>query len=150
MYESPIKVNNFKIEPNLFEKIQEDKIGKAINDAAESIAEQFDRYVLRQVAKTGVSVDRDELVKALRYDRDQYDKGYNDGVKHGIEISTPTWIPVTEMLPEPLEDVLVCENGFIDVAHYDEVLQKWFDNCSYEAEPSHWMPLPEPPKDGEA
>lgn len=30
----------------------------------------------------GVDVDKEELVKALQYDRDQYDKGYQDGVKN--------------------------------------------------------------------
>ena len=29
----------------------------------------------------GYKVDKEELIKALRYDREQYNKGYNDGVK---------------------------------------------------------------------
>lgn len=31
----------------------------------------------------GYKVDRDELLKALQYDRGQYDKGYNDGFNDG-------------------------------------------------------------------
>ena len=29
----------------------------------------------------GYKVDKEELIKALQYDREQYDKGYNDGVR---------------------------------------------------------------------
>lgn len=29
----------------------------------------------------GYKVDKEELIKALQYDREQYDKGYRDGVK---------------------------------------------------------------------
>ena len=31
--------------------------------------------------QVGYSVDKEELIKALNYDREQYDKGYRDGVK---------------------------------------------------------------------
>ena len=34
--------------------------------------------VVRCVQNVGVDVDKDELIKALGYDRDQYDKGYAD------------------------------------------------------------------------
>lgn len=40
------------------------------------------------VRKVGVNVDKDELLKALAYERDQYQKGYEDGrsdaVRHGF------------------------------------------------------------------
>ena len=35
--------------------------------------------VMEAVFETGINVDRDELIRALRYDREQYDKGYADG-----------------------------------------------------------------------
>ena len=35
--------------------------------------------IYKAVQEYGVSVDKDELVKALQYDRDQYDKGYING-----------------------------------------------------------------------
>ena len=55
MYESPIEIfsNQMRIE-------QEENIYKA-------------------VLKQAIIVEKDELIKALRYDRDQYDKGYRDG-----------------------------------------------------------------------
>lgn len=37
--------------------------------------------VLKAVHGVGVNVDKEELIKALQYDRDQYNKGYKDGAK---------------------------------------------------------------------
>ena len=34
--------------------------------------------ILKAVQKIGVYVDKDELLKALQYDRNQYQKGYDD------------------------------------------------------------------------
>ncbi len=57
------------------------------------------------------------------------------------------WIPVTERLPKDEANILVChKNGFVTTnawlgTHW------WFKN---EKNPiTHWMPLPEPPKEGE-
>ena len=35
----------------------------------------------------GIDVDKEELIKALAYDREQYDKGYQDGYKKGLQVS---------------------------------------------------------------
>ena len=35
--------------------------------------------VCKAVWEYGISVDKEELIKALRYDREQYEKGYADG-----------------------------------------------------------------------
>lgn len=45
----------------------------------ESIENQLCEYVIRAVQEVGITVDKDELLKALAYDRDQYEKGYADG-----------------------------------------------------------------------
>lgn len=39
----------------------------------------YDGDVVRAVQKYDINVDKEELLKALRYDRDQYEKGYADG-----------------------------------------------------------------------
>ena len=41
---------------------------------------QLEGDILQAVQKVGISVDKDELLRALKYDRDQYDKGYKDGI----------------------------------------------------------------------
>lgn len=53
-YESPIKLFEDKVEVFI-----EDEIVKAVQ-------------------KVGIKVDKDELFKALEYDREQYNKGYHD------------------------------------------------------------------------
>ena len=40
---------------------------------------QLEGEILTATRKVGVHVDRDELIRALKYDRDQYQKGYRDG-----------------------------------------------------------------------
>lgn len=37
---------------------------------------RLDGEIFKAVQNVGVNVDRDELIKALRYDRGQYQKGY--------------------------------------------------------------------------
>ena len=67
MYESPI---------NIVEKSEE------INS---SLSEMLDNYVMSVIRSYGVDVDKEELVKALKYDREQYDKGFKDGFEYGVE-----------------------------------------------------------------
>ena len=46
---------------------------------------QQEGEIFRAVQNIGVNVDKDELLKALQYDRGQYEKGYEDGIKNGIK-----------------------------------------------------------------
>ena len=67
----------------------------------------------------------------------------------------PKWIPVTERLPEAREVVLVCgkRGGVYTAEHNRNALRPgsfWkLNSKNHHCEPTHWMPLPEPPKDGE-
>lgn len=40
---------------------------------------EYENHVLKAVQNVGIHVNREELVKALDYDRGQYEKGYADG-----------------------------------------------------------------------
>ena len=40
---------------------------------------EIDGAIYRAVLDVGINVDKAELLKALEYDRDQYDKGFEDG-----------------------------------------------------------------------
>ena len=64
-YESPIKVSF------------EDRI-------KESLLNEEEKAIMGEV-KMHVDVDKDELLKALAYDRGQYEKGYKDGYAKGVE-----------------------------------------------------------------
>lgn len=59
MYESPIEI--------------------MMRDIASRIAEQEENAITAEVSRQmAINVDKDELKKALAYDRDQYNKGYED------------------------------------------------------------------------
>lgn len=62
MYKSPIEIiNDFN------------------NSVAKAVMDETENQVYKAVYNVGVNVDKGELLKALAYDRDQYDKGYVDG-----------------------------------------------------------------------
>ena len=68
----------------------------------------------------------------------------------------PRWVPVTERLPPRKEPVLICfTDGKMEVGFWydqDEDLTYWCGcvNDGYleelDCDPTHWMPLPEPPE----
>lgn len=39
---------------------------------------EFDNGILKAIAKVDIDINKDELVKALEYDRNQYQNGYED------------------------------------------------------------------------
>ena len=51
-----------------------------INVYFSEVKMQFDDAVCRAVQHVGIDVDKNELVKALAYDRNQYNRGYLDGL----------------------------------------------------------------------
>lgn len=51
-----------------------------VSDLHAKINEKMEDSVLKAVLDVGVAVDKDELVKALMYDRKQYEQGYSDGI----------------------------------------------------------------------
>lgn len=67
MYESPIEMFS-------------------VTDYARHIDEQIERVVYEAITKVGINVNKEELIKALQYDRDQYAKGYADGLNERPEV----------------------------------------------------------------
>lgn len=61
MYESPINI--------------------AIESTTTNVVKKQDETIYQAIQKVGVNVNKDELIRALQYDRNQYDKGYKDGAK---------------------------------------------------------------------
>lgn len=60
MYESPIDI--------------------VYKDIQMQVKEQADKQIYEAVQQCGISVDKEELIKALQYDRGQYEKGYADAL----------------------------------------------------------------------
>lgn len=108
-------------------------------------SEQNDELVMKAVKKVGVEVNKDELVKALAYDRDQYEKGFHDGMMAN------KWIPTSERLPDDGQRVNFCfvfdgctiiEIGFWNA---DRMFFSWGGEYTFELQHvTAWMPLPEP------
>ena len=116
---------------------------------------EFEDNVVKAIQDYGVSVDKEELIKALQYDRNQYEKGYADGLNH----RETEWISVDERLPEEGKNVLCIEGNKTFIAFMETVedcgthVPVFWDWVAYDRDdtwnevcPTHWMPLPEPPK----
>lgn len=141
-----------------------------IADIQHQIAQQQDEEIYKAVVSVGINVDKDELLRALQYDRQQYDKGYadghrdamesivgegntwGDGFKQGYEdgfkvgFNADKWIPVTERLPEDYKRVLIC--GAYKFLAVGRVMNgHWVVSWNNDEAKSvtHWMPLPPAP-----
>jgi hypothetical protein len=65
MYESPITITE-----------------RFVNKVREQTENDIMNNVLIASAEYGIYVNKDELIKALQYDRKQYDKGFADGIAY--------------------------------------------------------------------
>ena len=60
-------------------RMYESPIEKIFGDIQEQINKQDEDNIMMTVNRSiGYEVNKEELLKALRYDRDQYEKGYQD------------------------------------------------------------------------
>lgn len=65
MYESPINI--------------------IFHDIETQIVQREEQMVFEAIQKQDVSIDKEELIKAINYDRNQYSKGYKDGVSEVLD-----------------------------------------------------------------
>ena len=75
-----------------------------------------------------------------------------------LEAQLPRWIPVEERLPESDDNVLVIVNGECKTMTFEEAymlasyysgdgwIVEWYEEWENPVV-THWMPLPEPPKE---
>lgn len=63
-------------------------------------------------------------------------------VKNGVTVQE--WVSVDDRLPEPREKT-ICINRYGDIMIGIYTEWGWMFPCYFE-EPTHWMPLPQPPK----
>jgi len=74
------------------------------DDINYALRAKVDDDIYRAVLRYDVSVDKDELIKVLTYDREQYDKGYSDGYVKG---STETLEKVKKALEKYLNNEIL-------------------------------------------
>lgn len=118
----------------------ESPITMIIDDMAEKVIKVQENYIVKCMKNVGVSVDKAELVRALAYDRQQYDKGFADGYA------------------KAKEDVVRCrdckhrptmpEEGKGDKERFDGKCPYtdkpcddwWCEKCAVNAEEAQWVP----------
>lgn len=100
---------------------------------------EYENNILKCVQSIYPSIDKDELAKALQYDREQYNKGYDDGVKE-----------IEGRIKEALN--IAWDNGTID----DDWHKMWVIDqmvralCGSEEEYNKWvMSYEKPLEDGD-
>ena len=61
------------------------------------------------------------------------------------------WIPVSERFPNHGEMAICCTAYFYEVLQYDAKSNIWFNSVGFHNGEyvTHWMPLPQPPKEVE-
>ena len=85
-----------------------------------------------------------------------YEKGYEAGKKDATDNNVGSnWIPVTERLPERFGVFIVAirqpgmQRAGKDCADFDPFEKTWLPSMCWDKsyKVTHWMPLPEPPKE---
>ena len=122
---------------------------------SDMVEKKIDGNIIVEVKKQlGIDVNKEELIKALQYDRNQYNKGYQDG------LNADRWISVDDKLPgekinENTQDFewYYCATTFGDVRPYKYGKQIGHEKAHFWNGPgimdnyvTHWMHMPEMPK----
>ncbi len=101
---------------------------------------QMEGEVLKACQRVGIQVDKEELLKALKYDRERYARGYEDGYLDGM--FKDDWTPCEEALPtEEGTYLTTTENGAILVNHFYANGNRF---GYHKVKTIAWMPLPQP------
>lgn len=74
MYKSPIILTEL------------DTMNSMVEKAMKDVQNQREEHIIQVIKGYGVNVDKDELIKALQYDRKQYQQGFEDGIEKASEI----------------------------------------------------------------
>lgn len=103
--------------------------------------QELENNVFKAVQNVGIAVDKEELIKALEYDRGQYEKGYKCAEEQFAKYAR--WNDCNDKLPEDRQKVLVQTiHGRIQIAHYFEDLNRWINDHGLDIDPQmvkYWV-----------
>ena len=108
---------------------------------------RLEESIFNAIHEVGITVNKDELIKALKYDREQYQRGYNEGYDEGFDkgYDADKWISVEERLPDENERVLCFSPSLVD-SNLGAVSVQFGWCCKRRnMDITHWQPLPAPP-----
>ncbi len=122
----------------------ENPIQGKLGEIQTKIIEERENYIMQVVQDCGITVDKEELTRALMYDRQQYEKGYADAK------AEQGWIPVSETPPEVgIRVQIQLDNGWIITGFYDDGYWYSVPDCgdalngdAIQMDVLAWMPLP--------
>ena len=136
----------------------ESPIEKIVQHIQENLIKQEEDHLMAQITETvGYQINKEELIKALKYDRNQYHIGFEDARKM-YERAKGEWIPVTERLPEEKKNPITQDfyeyqctfksDDVYDVRSYKFGKGHWWHGCGIVDEyVIAWMPKSEPYKE---
>lgn len=75
------------------------------------ISREIEEEVMKAVQNVGIQVDKDELFKALNYDRDQYKRGYEEGMEVGFNQGVNYTLRLVEKAVRQLLEKRSDDNG---------------------------------------
>lgn len=102
------------------------------NNTTKILEEREDAIVARISEEIGLDINKEELIKALMYDRNQYSRGYDDGYRRAqsiFERPQGEWIDKEEYDDYPNKTVCECSEcgKMICISHND--FPNFCENC---------------------
>lgn len=128
----------FKISESVKRKIEDDITESYINpislvmeEMSEMISKEIDNNMMVSINQTmGFNVDKYELIKALKYDREQYDKGYMDASRRYANLLEEN-VKLEKALDKACEMLEKCNYQINTQIGYDdwETKKDWKEWC---------------------
>lgn len=141
MYKSPIELTCGPLQ------FREAATTAAVKDMTDYMNEQQEKILMEATRTVGISIDKEELVKAINYDRHQYEQGYDDGFKDGLQEGSNfiDWISCEDKMPSPNVSVFyygVDPLGPVwGMGKWNPIKDKWELTIGYldKSVVTHWM-----------
>ena len=92
------------------------EIVKTMHDRIEH---DIENNVFKLINSYGININKDELIKALKYDRHQYEKGYTEGYNQGIKDA------ISKLKEHAVEEHFMRTEYIIDEDTLDKLLEEY-------------------------